>query len=95
MGEIFGFGTRDLIQTFVCGPERIFKCANYPDFSPATYGIYLGYSLVAVAIVLVAVLITPSKPGQTVRRLPSPLTILVPLLTAAVLTLLYSSTKLT
>jgi hypothetical protein len=95
IGSICGIGTNDLLHTLVCGPGLPFKCANYPDFSPGTYGIYLGYSVLAVAIVFVAILIVPVKEGPMVTRLPSPLTFLVPLLTAAILTVLYSSTKLT
>jgi hypothetical protein len=83
----------DLLQKFVCGP--IFRCADYPKMlSIATYSIYLGYSLLSLAIVVCVVLFSTTKSNASPVGYPAPLTILVPLLTAGVLTILYSATKL-
>jgi hypothetical protein len=91
----FKLAKHDLLHGLICEKYEVFQCANYPSFfSPETYSIYLCYSILAVLVVLVAVLIGTRGANHAYVSVPAPRTIFVPLLTAAILTVLYSSAKL-
>jgi hypothetical protein len=92
-------GNRDLVQTLLCYRDerhvtRIFNCYNYPElFSIETYAIYLVYSSIALIVLLVTV-VSATRKNRSQFPVPAPRTLFVPVVTAAVLTALYSSTKI-
>ena len=90
---------KDLVQALLCYRDghhvtRIFNCYNYPELlSIETYLIYLVYSSIAL-IVLLTTVITATRHNRSRLPVPAPRTLFVPVVTAAVLTALYSSTKI-
>lgn len=92
-------GNTDLLQNLLCYPDgrhpmRILDCYNYPQLiSLDTYAIYLIYSSIALIILLVTV-VSATRRDRSRIPVPAPRTVFVPFVTAAVLTALYSSTRI-
>jgi hypothetical protein len=85
---------KDLLQVLACDQLEVFRCADYPRLtSIETYIIYFGYSLIAVSVVIAIVLSASKTTGHRIQ-IPAPRTVFVPIVTAIVLAVLYSSTKL-
>lgn len=88
---------KDLVQFLLCpGGYRdlgYLPCENYPElFRIDTYLIYLIYSLLALALLL-GMVVSITRSDEVTFPVPAPRTLLVPIITAALLTGLYSFTK--